>query len=66
VEWLEANRAWNEAYALRAFLQYNSAFKIRLWNNFLAMRHADRLKRSFPVAISDPRVGGSIWLEKVG
>jgi len=65
LEWVEVNRAWNESYILRAFLQYNDHFSIRLWNNFLAVRHAELLRRSFPAAIGHPRVGGSIWLEKV-
>src|ERR1035438_5384132 len=27
--WLKGGRAWNEAYMVKAFLQYNAAFKIR-------------------------------------
>ena len=32
-EWVYQGRAWNEAYVLRAFLQFNVGFQIRLWNN---------------------------------
>lgn len=35
-EWvLKEKRSWNESYLLRAFLQYNSAFEIVYWNNFV-------------------------------
>jgi hypothetical protein len=29
--WLRKGRGWNEQYLLRAFLQFNSAFKIKLF-----------------------------------
>jgi hypothetical protein len=44
---------WNEAYVLRAFLEYNAAFEIRLWNDML--RTMGQLEGD----------GGSIWLQKV-
>ena len=34
-EWLLEGRAWNEQYILRAFLQYNKAFKIVMFNTYL-------------------------------
>ncbi|MDQ3844530.1 MAG: class I SAM-dependent methyltransferase, partial [Bacteroidota bacterium] len=34
-EWIYQGRAWNEAYILRAFLQYNNQFDIVLFNSFL-------------------------------
>jgi predicted O-methyltransferase YrrM len=62
-EWLREGRAWNEAYLLRAFLQFNSAFRIVLFNTLM-----ERLKREwFAAHIPDclKNTGGSIWLEKV-
>jgi hypothetical protein len=61
-EWIFQGRAWNEAYMLRAFLQYNRDFKIRFWNNYLvtlpeAGETAERLLE---------HSGSSLWLEKVG
>jgi len=34
-EWIYKGAAWNEAYLLRAFLQYNAAFKIQFFNTYL-------------------------------
>lgn len=58
--WVEEGRAWNELYLLRAFLQYNRAFEIVLFNTFLATRHRARLAQLFPLCMRN--TGGSIWL----
>jgi hypothetical protein len=34
-EWLREGRAWNEQYALRAFLQFNGEFRIKLYTAYL-------------------------------
>jgi predicted O-methyltransferase YrrM len=62
-EWVFSGRAWNEDYLLRAFLQYNSAFRILLFSTFLARFHADRLQALMPLCLKNP--GGNIWLEKL-
>jgi hypothetical protein len=51
--WLEEGRGWNETYLLRAFLEYNDAFEIMLWNHMLAVK-----------GYLDGDCG-SIWLRKV-
>lgn len=61
--WLEEGRAWNENYLLRAFLQYNSSFKIRLFSNQLVGLHSTWLAENMPDCLKNP--GGSIWLEKM-
>src|SRR5262249_4955967 len=33
--WIPQGRCWNEAYLLRAFLQYNKTFKIKLFLSYL-------------------------------
>ncbi len=38
-EWVYEGRAWNEAYLLRAFLQYNGAFRVELMNTFMEHFH---------------------------
>jgi Methyltransferase domain len=43
-EWVYQERAWNEVYARRAFLQYNDAFEIVYFNHFFALFHAERLR----------------------
>ena len=38
----ERNYSWNEVYALRAFLMYNSKFKVIFYNSLLAREHLSR------------------------
>lgn len=66
-EWVGYGFAWNEAYLLRAFLQYNAAFRIRLWNSYIALAHADLLEERMPLCTTGVEfgVGGSLWLERV-
>jgi hypothetical protein len=66
-EWIEYGFAWNEAYLLRAFLQYNADFRIRLWSSYLTLFHAELLEGRMPLANTtvDFGVGGSLWLERV-
>jgi hypothetical protein len=55
-EWaIERNYSWNEAYALRAFLSYNSVFRVEFWNHYIA--------KSLP----DARLlhgGASLWISR--
>ena len=61
-EWIYEGRAWNEAYLLRAFLQYNSSFRIVLMNTFLERFHRDFFVQAMPLCLKNP--GGSIWIRK--
>jgi hypothetical protein len=62
-EWvLKDKRSWNEAYALHAFLQYNSAFEIVYWNNFVWHRLRENLAALMPLCLENE--GGSIWLRR--
>lgn len=61
-EWIYENRAWNEIYILRAFLQYNTTFQIVAFNTFLEHFHADYFKENMPLCMKN--TGGSIWLKK--
>ncbi len=61
-EWIYQGRAWNEAYLLRAFLQYNDAFRIRLFNSYLGLFYYHLLEAELPVCTKNP--GTSIWLQK--
>lgn len=61
-EWILENRAWNEAYMLKAFLEYNSSFEIVLFNTFLSHFHMDYFKDNMPLCLKN--TGGSIWLKK--
>lgn len=62
-EWLLAGRAWNEQYLLRAFLEYNTSFKIVLFNTYLEEVYRDKLQERFPLIYKE--TGGSIWIKKM-
>ncbi len=61
--WLDENRAWNEIYLLRAFLQFNNRFRITLLNTYLEARYQDYFHTHMPLCMRNP--GGSLWLQKV-
>jgi hypothetical protein len=61
-DWVYEGRAWNEAYLLRAFLQYNRAFQIKFFNSFLLARHRDMIERLMPLCLKCP--GANLWLKK--
>lgn len=61
-EWVLGGRSWNEVYALRAFLQFNSHFKIELMNTYLEHFHKARFADRMPLCLKNS--GGSIWLLK--
>jgi predicted O-methyltransferase YrrM len=62
-EWIYEGRAWNEAYLLRAFLQYNRAFKIVFFNTFLERFYEEEFAQHMPLCLKN--TGGSLWLRKV-
>lgn len=62
--WIEQNRAWNELYMLRAFLQFNERFEIVLFSHFMSTFHREKLGAAIPLALRNP--GGNIWLRKTG
>jgi hypothetical protein len=61
-EWIFNGRLWTEAYLLRAFLQFNAAFEIELFPNYLIHFHENFFKQHLPLCLKDS--GGSIWLRK--
>ncbi len=68
--WLEGGRAWNEAYFLRAFLQYNDAFEILYFNSYMALHHANILEEMMPNILKVPTSkvtpgNTSLWIRKV-
>lgn len=62
-QWLREGRAWNEAYMLRAFLEYNSGFEVVLMNTFMHRHHQPFFEREMPLTLKN--TGGSIWLRKI-
>lgn len=60
--WIREGRAWNEAYLLRAFLQYNEHFEILFFADYLQKQHRSRLSEDAPRFLKN--TGGNIWLRK--
>jgi hypothetical protein len=64
VEWVYEGRGWNEAYALRAFLQFNDQFEILLWPHLLYLVDGARTVAALPAI--GKNLGGSLWLRRTG
>jgi predicted O-methyltransferase YrrM len=60
--WLKEGRAWNESYILRAFLQYNKEFSIKLFPNALVVQNPDWFKENAPEVLKN--AGGSLWITR--
>lgn len=60
--WLiEVGAAWNENYLLRAFLQYNNAFEIEFFNDYVNRFCNSSVHQAF----DDTRwLGSSLWIRK--
>jgi hypothetical protein len=68
--WVLEGVAWNEAYLLHAFLQYNSVFAVEFFTSYIVQCHREKLKRSLPLALNSEREapsltdapGASLWI----
>ena len=60
---LDKKISWNENYLLRAFLSYNTKFKIVAFNTFLEEFHETWFEKNMPLCLKNR--GGSIWLEVI-
>jgi predicted O-methyltransferase YrrM len=56
----QRNYSWNEAYALRAFLMYNSKFRVFFYNSLFAKHAGNLVAATCPAFLRNP--GSSIWL----
>ena len=63
MEGVQRGSAANEAYLLRAFLQYNSRFRVVLMNTFMEHFHESFFRENMPLCLRNK--GASIWLEKM-
>ena len=61
-EWIYDGRAWNEAYMIRAFLEFNTSFKIKFWGSYFENRHRELYYEHMPLCAKC--LGGSLWLQK--
>ena len=55
-------RNWNEAYFLRAFLQYNDCFEIVFFSSYLETCHRELILEKMPGYLK--ATGSSLWLRK--
>lgn len=70
--WVELGIAWNEAYILRAFLQYNSTFNIEFFTSYLIQKQRPAIEESLPWMLRSERdqlqitdaPGSSLWLKR--
>jgi hypothetical protein len=53
-DWVLNGRSWSEAYVLRAFLQFNAAFEIELFPNYLVHFHEAFFKQHMPLCLKNP------------
>jgi len=65
-EWMiDQQRAWNEAYILRAFLQFNPTFSIELFTSYLEIKFKDWFLDRMPLCLEKhekwPRPDGSFY-----
>jgi Methyltransferase domain len=58
---IDQGRNWNEQYLVRAFLQYNSNWKV-IWSaHFMGSRHTKAVQETFP-HFPELGGGGAMWL----
>jgi predicted O-methyltransferase YrrM len=60
--WVFEGRGWNEAYLLRAFLEFNSSFRVELWPSLLHWIDRGRAESLLPALTRN--VGGCIWIRR--
>lgn len=59
----ELNYSWNEVYALRAFLQYNTASEIVFFNDYFRRKCSSYIAEAAPQLINT--LGSGLWLRRV-
>ena len=63
--WVFEGRAWNEQYAVQAFLEFNSAFRILLGSAWMVYSHPDVLAAEIPgYPAKYQNGGGSLWIQR--
>jgi predicted O-methyltransferase YrrM len=62
-DWIREGRAWNEAYILRAFLEFNDHFEIIFFSDYLLRTRREWFREQMPLYLRN--TGGNIWLRRV-
>jgi predicted O-methyltransferase YrrM len=70
VEWLQQGRSWNEAYLLKAFLQYNSQYDILLFSSYLEGKYRTWFEQHMPLCLKNhesiPNIATSNLMQTTG
>ena len=62
--WIFAeNRSWNEAYLIRAFLQFNNCFEMMFYNHFAHRKFPDIIAKKAP--LFSRNCGASLWIRRL-
>lgn len=61
-KWVFGGFNWNEAYFVRAFLMYNSSFKITLFSDYMHKNHKEVFEA---MPLTKLNTGGNLWIEKL-
>jgi SAM-dependent methyltransferase/predicted O-methyltransferase YrrM len=64
-QWVFEGWGWNESYAIRAFLSFNSAFAIEWGTQFMLYRHLAELHAAFPGLSRYTPSGASLWIRRM-
>jgi hypothetical protein len=62
---LEWRIFFNEQYLLRAFLTFNSSFRVVWAGSYMHWRHPGRLSQAFPAYEPSSTLPGSFWMQRV-
>ena len=63
---LKENRSWNELFLLRAYLAYNTNFKIIYFNSFLEKKYRQFFEDKMPLSLTKgSTICGGIWIDKI-
>ncbi len=59
---VEDKRCWNELYAVRCFLANNSAWRVVMFNDYLARFERQLIEETYPAFYNNS--GGALWIQK--
>lgn len=59
--WVEQRRNWNEVFVVRAFLQFNEAFEMFFWENYLDATQDGVVLNALP---QHSGFAGSLWIRR--
>jgi predicted O-methyltransferase YrrM len=63
-EWIKIEKCYNEAFFIRAFLQFNESFEIFFFNSYLKSAHYELFNSKLP-SLTNHHGGGSLWLRRI-